>query len=523
MKFVKKNMVLLALFLSIYFISCFDVPKDIIVPEWDVDLNVPIINRSYTLKEIIKAQEYITVDTTNDIYLLQSDKYYLNSGVSDFVQFNESSSLNDVPTITSANDSFTVYVKFPEGIEVDSAQFDAGFINLSVTNPTPYDATVTLRFPGFSDLIGNKMTIQTNVIAGGTSSINYNLKGYNYEIPSDQPSNFKNSFKLIVKAVSTQLGNIVYTDLSMSELSFVYVSGLVPSKSLGDKTSSYGFNVSEVEEYREKAFLRDATLNLRGSYLSMYNTPSDLEIRNLNIVAKRNDGREFYLRDNFNNPNFTIRMIDGNYNNAFDQTNSNINDFITFLPDSVILRAEYIVNPENNSGTFANLDSIKFETDFYTRSYLALRSTTIEDRSSIEFTESDRKGMKDGKAADIKFEIENGIPLTTWMTIDLLDENNNYLFTLTNNSEEGDSISFRGAYVDANGEVIEPFVNLAKTITLDETKVQLLAKAHSINYRMSFSTEDSQLDPPKIISIRPSNWIKLKAYGKVTLRVGSDK
>jgi len=504
-------------------VSCVDVPDDVIFPEWDIELNVPLMNRTYTLKQIIKSQEHISIDTTedNDIFLLQSGKYFLNSSLSEFVQINETSSLENVPTLTSQNDSFIVYVQFPGGLEVDSGEFATGVINLTVDNPSSEDASVILKIPAFHNSQGNSITIQADVPSGGTNSVDFYIDGYKYEVPSDQPAGLSNSFKLVVRAFSQQPGIIVYTDMSVSNLSFNYVTGVLPSKSLGNKISTYDFDIDEVEEYRDRSFLRDARLNLRADYLSMFNAPNILEVRNLNIVAKRNDGSELYLMDKTNNPYFTIRMMNGSLNTVFTEANSNITDFISFFPDSVILRAEYVVNPDNSSGTFSSLDSIRFETDFSTRSYLALRTTTIEEQAQVIISETDRQDIRDGKGADIKFEIENGIPLLAWFKIDLFDENDNYLFTLTKNNSEGDSISFEAAPVDVNGNVIEPNINPVKIITLDESQVQLFSRVHYLRYRVSFSTTDSNLNPPQMVAIRPSNWIKLKAYGKIKYKVSS--
>ncbi|HSP88590.1 MAG TPA: hypothetical protein VLN45_10685 [Ignavibacteriaceae bacterium] len=523
MKFLNRKKIMLMLTLStLIFVSCVDIPNDVILPEWDIELNVPLINRVYTLDEIIKTQEHILIDTTNNIFLLQSGKYFLNSSLSEFVQINEASSLEDVPTITSVSDSFTVYVQFPEGLQVDSGEFASGLLNLNVDNPSSENVSIILRLPAFHNSQGEVITIQTDIAAGQTNSESFNLNGYKYEIPPDQPLGLRNSFKLVVRAQSNQPGNIVYTDLSLSDLSFNYVTGLLPSRSLGNKISAYDFDVADVAEYRDRSFLRDATLNLKADYISMFNAPNLLEVKNLNIIAKRNDGTELYLKDKVNNPYFTFRMTNGSLNTVFNESNSNITDFISFFPDSVILRAEYIINPDNSSGTFSNLDSLRFETDFSTRSFLALRTTTMEDESEIIISEIDREDIRGGKAADIKFEIENGIPLLAWVKVDLHDENNNYLFTLTKNLAEGDSISFGAAFVNGNGEVIGTNILPVKNIILDESQIQLFSRAHYIKYRVSFSTTGANSNPPQIIAIRPSDFVKIKTYGKVKYKISSD-
>jgi hypothetical protein len=517
----KRFKLLLAASMFIFLAGCMDVPKEFIAPQWDTDLNLPLINKSYTLDDIIKPQDHITVDTSGgDIYLLQSDKYYLNNNLSEFVKIDEQS-LSSIPTLTSDSDSLITYVQFPGGTEVESAEFDQGTIDFKVSNPTSANVAVNITLPGFKDINGNTLVLYNNVSSGQTASISKDIKDYTYEIPPDQSPSLKNSLRLIVRAISSQQGNVVYSDVTMSGISFQYLKGKILSKSLGDQSSSYFFDVEKVEQYRDKAFLRDAKLNLNAFYVSMYNTPVDLEIKNLNVIAKRNDGSVFYLRDSVGNPNFDIKIINGESRQIFTQNNSNINDFITYFPDSVILNAEYIVNPENDEGTYSNLDSIKIETDFSTKSYLAIKQTTINDQSSLEISQSDRDQIENGQGADVNLVIDNGIPLTAWLKIDVMDKDNNYLFTLTENPQEGDSISFTGADVDENGEVTSSYLNPPKAISLDETKIKLLSKAYFINYSVSFRTKEAYLNPPQIVAIRPSDLIKLKAYGTIKYRVNS--
>jgi len=501
--------------------GCMDVPKDFIAPQWDTDLNIPLINKTYTLNDIIKPQDHITVDTSGeDIYLLQSDKYYLNNNISEFVKIDEQS-LSSLPTLTSDSDTSINYIPFPGGTEIENAEFDQGIIDFKVSNPTSADVVFSIILPGLKDINGNPVTFYRNVSPGETYSLAKDIRNCTYQIPPDQPLSLKNSLRLVVSAQSSQLGNVVYSDVTMSGISFQYLKGRILSKSLGNQTSSYFFNVDEVEQYRDKTFLRDAKLNLNAYYVSMYNTPVDLEIKNLNIIAKRNDGSVFYLRDSVGNPNFNIRIVNGESQRVFTENNSNINDFVTYFPDSVILNSEYIVNPENNNGTYSSLDSIKIETDFSTRSYLSIKKTTINEQSSLEISQSDRDEIENSQGADINFVIDNGIPLTAWLKIDVMDKDNNFLFTLTNNPEEGDSISFLGADVDQNGEVTTSYINPPKAINLDESEIKLLSKAYFINYSVSFRTKDAYLNPPQIVAVRPSDWINLKAYGTIKYRVNS--
>src|SRR3972149_11864050 len=107
---MKKINVFFAILLLVFFSGCMDLPDDLIAPEWDTELNLPLINKSYTLDEIIKPQAHIIVDTSGtDIYLLQSDKYYLNSNLSEFV-YRSDQFRSTLPTLTSDNDSAVAYI-----------------------------------------------------------------------------------------------------------------------------------------------------------------------------------------------------------------------------------------------------------------------------------------------------------------------------------------------------------------------------------------------------------------------------
>ncbi len=85
------------------------------------------------------------------------------------------------------------------------------------------------------------------------------------------------------------------------------------------------------------------------------------------------NGEEFFLRDASGSISHTLKFNDVSTEKIYDEQNSNINDFITFLPDTIVLRAEYLMNPDHQIGTATNKDSIKFETDFSTKSFLSLR------------------------------------------------------------------------------------------------------------------------------------------------------
>src|SRR3989339_1001610 len=71
-------------------IGCFDLPEELILPEWDVDLNVPITNKTYTIYDMFKPESKYSLTSTltgDDFYLVQSDNYSAHSEVADYISY----------------------------------------------------------------------------------------------------------------------------------------------------------------------------------------------------------------------------------------------------------------------------------------------------------------------------------------------------------------------------------------------------------------------------------------------------
>ncbi|MBP9119963.1 MAG: hypothetical protein KBF59_03775 [Ignavibacterium sp.] len=519
-KHMSFKLMLLVVYVLINFVSCFELPDELIAPQWQVDLNVPLLNKVYTLNDILKDDPHITIDTSggNSIYILQSETYKLSSGLAEFIQITtETTSQNN---LIPASDSVIVYIEFPEGAALDSAVFDEGYLSISVYNPSLHHADLMLRIPGIINPAGDELVLNFGVESFKTDSIRYNLQNHTYRFPASQPLDKKNNLQIIGKTYSqVPEETVLSASYFISDFYFKSVSGLLPSKALSEREESFGFEMDETEEYRERATLREARLTLEATYYSPAADPVGVEIRNLNIIGMHKNGGEIYLRDASGNINHTLKFNGTFIEKIYDEQNSNINDFITFLPDTIVLRAEYFMNPDHLVGTATNEDSIKFETDFLTKSFLSLKSTNIQDITAIDMGKDDRELIKDGSAADFVLELENAIPLGVWFKMDMMDEQNNFLFTLTKNNNGTDSIYFEPAEVDENGEVLTSTVNQPIRIILDSAQVEMLSRTHSANYSVTISTKNANDPDPPTVSIRPSAWLKVKAFSTIKYKV----
>ena len=499
--------------------GCYEIPNQIIFPEWNTDLNLPIINRTFTIDELIREQGYIATDelTVEDsIYVLATDVYDLNADIADFIQLVGFEPLTNIPVSTDSQ-NVTIYLEFPDGAELDSAGFLSGEIEFSVNNPTSTEVTLQLTIPGISDPAGNQIVIQIIAPPQNVRSVTTDLGDHQYKVPSNQPPEYYNSL-MVNTSVTNGNGEFVFLNFSTSNFLFSYVSGIMPATSLGTRVNTFAF-ATTLSDYRDKITIREAEMFLDAEFITEFNDPYPVDVRNLNIIGKRSDGLQLPLRDSTGSENMFIYVEDGIFQKTFNEQNSSITEFISFLPDSIMLVAEYILNPNNEKGTAAIDDSISFETIYTMKSFIALKKSTVVDSGEISLDQDQKDAILDGNSAAIVIELENATPVAGWLRIDMVDENNLPLFTISENSNESDTLFFESAPVNANGEVISSYVNPSVTVELNSSQVEMLTRTKFAIYSVSLRTSDAFLNPSRVVALRPDAWVKVRSFGTVNYRV----
>ena len=501
--------------------GCYEIPNEIIFPEWNVDLNIPIANKRFTIDELIREQGFLATENLSiedSIYIMGTEIYDLNTDISDFIQLVGFAKLTNIPVFTDSQ-NVTLYFDFPEGAVLDSAEFLSGTLDFSVNNPTNSEVTLNLVIPGINDQGGNPLLIEIITPPQNVNSISSNLEGLRYKVPNNQPPEFYNSLMVNTSVTNGNgIGNIVYLDFSTSDFLFSYVSGVMPATSLGIHENSFGF-ATELSDYRDKTILRAAEMIVDAGLITQFSDPYPVDVNNLNIVGLRSDGLQFLLRDSTGNENMFIHIEDGLFKQAFNESNSNITQFISFLPDTILLVAEYVMNPDGKKGAAAIDDSISFSTTFTISSFLALKKSTVVDSGTIDLSQDEKDAIRDGNSVSITIELENAIPLAGWIRMDVVDEYHNHLFTITHNSNDTDTLFFNAAVVDENGEVIQPFTNPPITIELNSSQIEMMTRAKFAVYSVTLRTSDAFQNPPKIVAIRPNAWVKLRSYGTINYRI----
>lgn len=506
--------------------GCVDLPDEFHLPAWDVDLNIPIKTETYTLDEIIESTSYITIDSTlnsDSLYILQSDVYCIDQSVEKFLRINKKSSINNIPVVTTDDTGFTIYAPLPDSLLLEEGEFESGLIFYKFINNSDARIILELEFPAFKDKSGENLLVRIVTDAGETDTLTRSLAGYHYTRPLNQPDSLSDAVQVIINPTSPKgTGKTGTLDLQLYDLHFVYIQGNLPPTTLGLRNKSFAVFVGDATEFRDNLYLREAELNISLLLKTDMQDHFDAEVRDLNIIAKRNSGEELLLVDNQGNSSFYLKLKNGLTNKTFNEENSNANDFVAFLPDSILLRGEFVVNPDYEPGSISILDSVIAEVEFSSVSHLALTRTSLSDTSVVNLSEDERTSIRNGRFVKIEIEAENAVPITTWLTLSFLDENKLQLFKVKNETTQTDTFYFPGAETNPVGDVISAVQAPPAIIELDSAQIEMFSKAYYVVAEIAVQTKEAFNNPPQIVTVRPSDWVSVRAKAMVEYHLTPD-
>ena len=510
--------------LAIFIQGCNSLPTDVTMPQWDTDLNIPITTKNYILNDIIKSQNYISVNSKDNTYLITSDSLNQLVAISKFIEVKSESSTPIAPILADGT-NIEAFLQFPEGVKLRKAVISQGLFQIVTHNTFPTDVQMTLNIPGITKN-GAPVPITFTVPANTESKTQtIDFANCQYTQPANQVSSKDGQLWIIASATSSKGFDVITFETFTSEFVFTSATGYLPMKSLGTHSSSFPLSLADASTYRDKVVLKTGSLSLTGKYNSLSINPFVVGVNNLRLVGKRNDTKLTYTLT-FTDPTSNSFKFDGvgNYSTVYDENNSNITSFITFLPDSIYVSAEYIMNPDNDP-SYKNVrfdDTISFTTRFTSKSILSLKQATFTDTINIDIDKDKRDQILNGKGALLTIDIQNAIPLNSWIKVILTDNDyhpliiNGAPFVITKNNNGTDSVSIAGSQTDGNGNYVSSSASNT-TITLDSVQIRQFSQ-NAYHAIISVTAETSHNNNVPVI-VHSSDWIKLNVFGKVTYRI----
>ena len=481
--------------------ACFEVPSDFNMPEWDVDLRVPIASKDYYLDEILEDYDFVSLDSTEQsvVFYFATDTLIQKRGIGEFLEgrLQETGKVLNVPI---ANGDASQSITMSDGLRIDSAYFRSGDISMNITNNSTGTVTFLFTFPGFiAPGTGNPLTISETVAANSSSDVAKTFANYAYT-----SSNQDNNDELVIQVNITagSPGGTADIIFNISNSVFEYVRGVIPTLYMDALKNALEIPLEDdIKVFRDKTVIKNPEIFFRAYYHSKSTEQLfDVMLQGVKVDGVRNTSETFNLTGQNGNENLGDYVIeDRSFDKHFTNDNSNLTEFIQFLPDSIIFTSDVIMNPDNKSGTARIDDSLEFNLSFRADSYINVDHVQYKDTVDIDWDADTKDYIQNGRYGDFVLELSNSMPITVEATMYFCDADFEPFFQK--------EFSIEGAPVNDQGFITMPMDNTVNMV-LDSAEIYQLSISEHLLFLWEFSTSEIDSD----VALRSKDWFSLKSY-----------
>jgi hypothetical protein len=489
----------------VIFSSCVDLPDDYLIPSWDFELNIPLKSDVYLVEDILTIDSNITIDSSAGVraYLVTGDKYEEKFSTKEFIEGQLDFDNGELYTFPLATTDSSLIIDFRDGVEIDSANISAGTIIINMDNASDKLVTVTITIPDlvdyFDKVFEKVITIDPNEQNKQSflSIENHIFTSPNSPIPTGE-------LKIDINLASESSQDEVSFDLRIAGSDFKYIKAKIPSRDIDPVNESVELPMTDdAREARDILSFKNATMTLSALLSPEDNREDSFDARlyNISIIGIRNGlGQTIKVIDKTSGNQLTVK--NGKLNKVYDNVNSNISEFLSFLPDEIKITADLQMNPSQGLGVATNNDEINLAFEIKTSSDIKIDSsagfieeiwfneeyTTYETREEVEYTgERDTRDLvgDNGTSLELFYEVDNTIPLDVDLVFDFLGASGEYLFSET--------VLVEGASPDKNNGLDKS--NFSGSLKFDKEKIKMFVDCWSAKVKWNPRTPGDGSEP----------------------------
>ena len=228
-------------------------------------------------------------------------------------------------------------------------------------------------------------------------------------------------------------------------------------------------------------------------------------------------------------PFYSGELVAGtNFEQLFNQTNSNIIPFLLNNPQVVKVDGKFILDKNTSIDdayqVVSSHDSIKFNIDIKSPLKISAMDAGYVDTTKIDLKQDVKDQVKKSNNANLTIEIQNFIGLGLLAKTTFLDENYKPLFSVQNINNSADPYIFEvePCQVDGNGVPTLPSI-VKNTIVLTKEEIESFLDTKYIDFDIKLRSSGSTSDNfGPFVRVRAKDYVKIKIYGGVNYNVGPD-
>ncbi len=545
-KSIKQFLIIISL--SIFVTACFDFPKDAIMPNWDVDVNVPLTGDKVTMMELLDPESsdflgiYDSIGVDDSLYFLFVDDIENTDAIAQSIVINPApfpSALNIEGEATNDTVSSAIVFNPDQDYHLIAASFSSGSFKITITNNESTSTYFKIIIPGFKKKTDGTQMIVTDNIPGNTfrtytkemSLYNYRELPVYFGFPLTEPYNYQNAqgFLVVLKAFSNNeinLSSTINNDPSTVER----LEGKIKRLSLGKISQIIETGLtSDIEDFQSSITLRDATLKLTAQTIGeISNVAVIFDDMQITGFEKNQDGNIVDSTKLLFNGSDSYRdsMITGQpFFVEFNQDNTNVTDFLLNFPSSIRINNEFTVAPvANTTQIISSSDSIKITAQISAPLILAAKEASYDSEAEIDLSDDDKDALNDVRSAYVRAEIANRMPIGVSVRIAIVDRNENELFALQN-TNGSELFEIAAGQVDSETGAVTNSTHSDLVFSINENQINLLtssgAKAKLAIFAKTSGGTSSTFGP--FVRFRANDYLEYKISAGIVYNVDLDE
>jgi len=414
-----------------------------------------------------------------------------------------------------------------------SAKIDKGTFKLHVENCLPVEAYVTVKLLNFySDATYSAESVFTRT---------YQMQAHNRDIKSvsvdglyitnykDGPTDDNSiithfTYDAAVKTIPSDDYVKIYDEDSVivrvEVVDSIYIEefkGIIAPVDVSFDTNEHNGIIDDSERFEGSILFDELTMAL-----NVYNELGTEILVDLNIVGYKNNRAESLRLEFDANPLFVNRREEGESVHdttvLLDRTNSNIVEFVEFLPEDIVSEGNAVVNPDEKVGEVTKTDQVWSDYHIFSPFYLRIENdaTYRSKIDSIDISEDVRDAVIKGNipSASVNLNVYNGLPVGAKFVLSVATDSI-YLFD-KDSAVVIDDVEFT-AGTDANGDgfVDDPF---ERTINfqLSPEEIEIFS-----NERIYIASQVLLDDTQGLVKLRQTDELRIPGRFKFRYRMNS--
>ena len=426
----------------------------------------------------------ITVDNQNQFL---DTEFNLSGASVDQLELNQTENFNY---------TFSTAIQLDESDDISLAQMylEESIMDLEFVNQIEYPVELLITSNDLT-VDGQPLQLQYTILGNDQTQVfSEDLKNTRIEFTSD-PTTGSSQFSIDYDlTLNLQPGDILSANrdirykASFEVIDFEYVYGDFTSKQQM-VTDSIRIN-QKLSEWYDKVSVVDPKLTFTAH--NGFGVPLEFSY---DTFGKRNDGSDFeFVSDNESQ---LIEPATQLYEVAstewfYDKSNSNLDEWISFIPDDEVeVEATLVVNPNATNNNFLH-DESEFWVDVYVETPLHFNINNVEilDTLTIE-SPIDTSNLDQILEATLHLDYRSELPLEVQLRTQMIDTLSQTLYF------ELDPLLLIPATVSDLGEVTEPATG-RMSISLTQDEISKLPDVNGIPIELTISTSDAQTKGAKI-------------------------